>query len=178
VSAENKEEEFDPILMYTLKSMERDAWRPERYEIIYGVHDRRDGRYMGSTMESLAESCKEYYDMNSSETFLKLTEAVTDFVENRITPKNKEYYYFVNKLEEWFRDRVRQYFNILEGEEGPVDTQVPAYEIDWEQEQKKQEMFNLWIRGYSDREIAKDIGVRAGTVKKWREKMKLKEYRS
>jgi hypothetical protein len=168
-----KIEEFNPILMYTLKSRERDAWRPERYEIIYGIHDRKNGRYMGSTMESFSQSCLEHYGLNTTQSFLKLTEAVTDFIDNRLEPNDSQYGYFLNKLEEWYRDRVRQYFRIMEDSGNTSDTQVPAYEIDYGKEMELQERFNLWIRGYKDEEIAEETEEDLDVIKRWRDKMNL-----
>jgi hypothetical protein len=166
-------EEFKPILMYTLKIRERDAWRPERYEIIYGIHDRKNGRYMGSTMESFSQSCLEHYGLNTTQAFHKLTEAVTDFIDNRLEPNDSQYGYFLNKLEEWYRDRVRQYFRIMEESGITSDTQVPAYEIDYGEEMELQERFNLWIRGYKDKEIAEETEEDMEVIRKWREKMRL-----
>lgn len=168
-------DEFNPILMYTLKEEERTSWRLERYEIIYGIHDRSNGRYMGSTMEALLRSCGEYYNMTVNQTFQKLTQAVTEFIEKRLDSEDRQYSYFINKLEEWYRDRVRQYFSILsENLRNPVDTQIPAPEVDINTESKMQEMFNLWIRGYTDKEVSEEIGVEIETILKWRERMELK----
>jgi hypothetical protein len=168
---------FDPILMYTLKEEEKTSWRPERYEIIYGIHDRSNGRYMGSTMESLVRSCSEYYDMTVNETFLKLTESVTEFIQRRLDPDDRTYSYFVNKLEEWYRDRVRQYFNILAEElDNPVDTDIPASEIDIREEEARQEMFNLWIRGYTDEEIAEELERSPEEITSWRGGMRLESH--